>query len=188
MKQVMALLTRVPARQLNMLLCGVLLIVAALAWSIGIQKPLMSWRVTDRERARLTSLDTNPGASDAQHKALVEQVARLTHDLHLDEPQRHPDELLLSLISEADRSARRHDIQLGGAVPGPVRKLVIFEEISFDVNAQGSYQSLMDWIADLEQTFAALAVLHFRITPSTEPSRLNMRVRVAAYKPLEQHP
>ena len=96
--------------------------------------------------------------------------------------------MLVYLISEVDRIGTRHGVELSGAMPGPTRKAVIFDEIPFDIEAKGSYQSLVDWMGDIERSLPTLSIVRFEIRPSGTPPQLAMKIRIAAYRPLEPHP
>ena len=115
------------------------------------------------------------------------QVNALTRQLGTADLQRSPDRMLVDLIGAIDRAGSRHGVTLNGATPGPSRKTMIFDELPFDIEARGSYQSLVAWMADLEQTLPMLAIVRFDLHPTEQPAQLSMKIRVAAYR-LQESP
>ncbi|MEC5217190.1 Tfp pilus assembly protein PilO [Actimicrobium sp. GrIS 1.19] len=188
MNKILDLLARIPARQLTLLFAGVLLLVAALLWVLGIQAPLARLALMHGEQARLTVTATDPGALRQQNDRLAAQIALLSRDLDTADLARSPDQMLVRLISEVDRIGLRHAVQLSGAMPGPRRRVVIFDEIPFDLDARGSYGALMAWMADIENSLPTLSIVRFDIQSTDVPPQLAMKIRIAAYRPQEPRP
>jgi Tfp pilus assembly protein PilO len=181
-------LARIPARQLNLLLAGVLVVVAALIWVFGIQTPLARLTLMRSEQARLTATAADPAALQQQNASLAAQIALLSRDLDKADLARSPDQMLVHLISEVDRIGLRHAVQLSGAMPGPRRRVVIFDEIPFDLDARGSYAALMAWMADIERSLPTLSIVRFEMQNTDAPPQLAMKIRIAAYRPQEPRP
>lgn len=174
-------LAALPSRQLHLILAGLLLIAASLCWLFALRAPLAQLRTLQSECARLemTATDTT---LQRQNQQLAEQIATLARQLGAIDSSRSPDQMLVELISAIDRAGQRHGVTLNGATPGGLRKAVIFDEMPFDVEAHGSYQALIDWMADIEQALPTLAIARFDIHPSEQPAQLTMKIRIAAYR------
>lgn len=188
--QILRVLARVPARQLNLALIGTLVIACALVWLLAVRTPLATLRVMQAERARLEAVAaaTDTSGLRLQGERLAAEAAALSHDLDKVYMQRSADQMLVYLISEVDRAGTRHGVKLSGAMPGQARKVAIFDEIPFDVEARGSYQSLVDWMGEIERSLPALSIVRFEIRPADAPPQLAMKIRIAVYRSLEAHP
>lgn len=190
--QILRVLARVPARQLNLALIGTLVIACALVWLLAVRTPLATLRVMQAESARLEAVAvaaaTDTDGLRLQGERLAAEAAALSHDLDKVYMQRSADQMLVYLISEVDRAGTRHGVKLSGAMPGQARKVAIFDEIPFDVEARGSYQSLVDWMGEIERSLPALSIVRFEIRPADAPPQLAMKIRIAVYRPLEAHP
>ncbi|HUW38542.1 MAG TPA: type 4a pilus biogenesis protein PilO [Rhodocyclaceae bacterium] len=186
--QLTSFLARLPARRLNLVLMGALLIACALTWLLAVRAPLASLRTMRAERTRLETAAADTAGLRLQNERLAAEVAALSRDRGKADWQGSADQMLVHLISEVDRAGSRHGVQIRGTIPGPTRKTVIFDEIPFDIEARGSYQSLVDWMEDIERSLPTLSISRFEIHPTDTPPRLAMKIRIAAYRPLEGHP
>lgn len=180
-----AALTRMPARQLHLLLGGALVVVLALLWSFALRAPLAQLRAQRAEQARMALSAADPAQLARQLAALTGEVAALESSLSrqggggADLPVAGTSQLQLRLIGAVERAAARHAVQLRGAVPGPARTIAGFREVSIDVEAVGSYQALMAWMADADG--GALAVVSFDLGAGDSAGARVMKVRMAAY-------
>lgn len=179
--------SRLPARQTNLLLIGLLLIVAALLWML-LRAPLASLRVLQAETGRLQATATDNAGLLQERRLLASQVTALTATLEQLDAPRNADRDLVALIGEVDRAALRYGVQTLGATPGPTRKALLFDEIPFDVEARGSYQALVDWMADIERSSPTLSLVGFELHPAETPPLLTIKMRIAAYRAVEAAP
>ncbi len=178
-------LARVPARQLNLALIATLVAAGALVWLFCMRTPLAALRSMQAEQSRLARAATDPAALMRQNASVVQEVAALSRSLGKDDVARSPDQFLVYLIGEVDRAGTRHRVELSGAKAAATRKAVIFDEIPFDIEATGSYQGLVDWMADIERSLPMLSIVSFEISPTDAPPQLAMKIRIAAYRQLE---
>lgn len=174
-------LARIEARQLQLLMVVLLALLAALLWLVALRQPLAQLQALRAEHSLLESSAIDPTLG-RQTQQLHAEIVLLAQQLGAANLQRSPDRMLVDLIGAIDRAGNRHGVTLNGATPGPSRKTMIFEELPFDIEARGSYQALVGWIADLEQSLPTLAIVRFDLRPVEQPAQLSMKIRVAAYR------
>ena len=188
MKQKMlAALARLDPR----LLLGLMILVAGLAafegWSLLLRAPLAEYQklISTRESLAL-SLAAAPSQQGeiARLAAELRQVsARLTGQLR---PPAPDDQIASLVMAELDRSAGQNGITLAGIRPGPRREVMGFEEVSFEVSAQGSYLRLCQWLVDFERTLGQSAtVSEFTMKAADEGRVLALSLKVGLYRPLQ---
>lgn len=181
------LLARLPPRQLHLLMAGLLLVAISLLCLV-LRAPVQALQAARAERARLESTGTDSARLVRDNLQLSALIAAGRHDLDKLDEKLPADQLLVDLIGEVDRAATRHGVALGGAVPGPARKALIFYEMPFDVDARGSYQALVDWMAEIERSLPTLSIVRFEIRPDPVALQRIMKIRIAAYRSIEATP
>lgn len=182
----MAAAARMPARQLNMLLGGVLAVVLALLWTFALRAPLAAMRVQQAERARMEQVASQPARTAQQLAALSAQVTALERTLG--QQAGAGSELQLRLIGEVDRAAARHAVLLRSAAPGPARTVATFTEVSVDVEAAGSYQALVAWLREIDAGAGPLSVVSFDVHAIDNAPQRIIKIRMAAYLPPKEQP
>ena len=181
-KSVVTWLGAMPARQLPLLLGGVLLIVGALLWSVGVRAPLAQLRLQQTERARLVAGGADPQRAVRDEQQLVADIAVIEKQLGFESVPLAPEQAQLRLIDGVQRSAERHQVQLRAVAPGPARALAGFDELPVDVEAYGSYAALTGWMAQLDNVAPTAAVLSFDLQAGTSAARRSVKLRMAVYQ------
>ena len=182
----MAAVARMPARQLNMLLAGVLAIVLALLWTFALRAPLAALRLQRAERARMELAAGQPARTAQQLAALSAQVGALERALGRDGGA--GSQLQLRLIGEVDRAAARHGVLLRSAAPGPARTVATFTETSIDVEAAGSYRALVAWLREIDAGAGPLSIVSFDLRAGDGAAQRIIKIRLAAYLPPKEQP
>ena len=171
-----------PVRQLQLLLGGSLAVVAALFWMLLLRAPLAQVRALQAERDQLQQVVAEVDQYQRGNAALELELTGLKRGLNNLDPQRSTDQLLLEQIRQVDQRAAHHAVLLRGATPGPISKAVTFDEIPFDLEAEGRYQDLVDWMNDIDSAMPTLAIVRFALHPADTPGQLTMKLRLAAYR------
>lgn len=179
--ELIKVLGKLPQRQLNLLLAGVILCMAALL-SMALRTPFMTLRAMHVERAQLAGRATDGAKVAQQTLQLTAQIADTERALEQLDVSQRPDQLLVELLSEVDRAATRHGVSLRGVVPAPSRRALNLEELPFDLEARGRYSALAAWMADIESTLPGLSIVRFELQPGLKGAPLQMKLRIAAYR------
>jgi Tfp pilus assembly protein PilO len=185
-EQMLAALARLDPR----LLLGLMILVAGLVafegWSLLLRAPLAEYQklISTRESLAL-SLAAAPSQQGelARLAAELRQVsARLTGQLR---PPAPDDQMASLVMAELDRSAGQNGITLAGIRPGPRREVLGFEEVSFEVSAQGNYLRLCQWLMDFERTLGQSAtVSEFTMKAAGEGRVIALTLKLGLYRPL----
>lgn len=186
-KQMFAALARLDPR----LLLGLMILIAGLTafegWVLLLRAPLAQYQklIVTRESLAL-SLVATPGQQGELSRLAAELrhvSARLTGQPQSPAPG---DQMAALVMAELDRSAGQNGITLAGIRPGPLREVLGFEEASFEVNAQGSYPRLCQWLMDFERTLGRSAtVSEFTMKAADQRRLLVLSLKVDLYRPLQ---
>jgi Tfp pilus assembly protein PilO len=176
-----------PARQLHMMGGGLLLIVAAALWFYALRAPLAALRAVNEERARLEAGGVDPRPLAAQLAALDTETRTLTARLGSGSAQPATQQMV-GLIREISTLAQARAIKLHGMAPAPEEQVLAFTQIGFDADVSGSYAALLAWMADLEHSAAKLSIAGFEMQAGATPGQIDMKIRIAAFRPQESKP
>jgi type II secretory pathway component PulM len=134
-------LAALPARQLNLIVGGVLVIALLLAWTLGLRAPLAAYR---QHKAALATLEAasanNPVAAPlaAPGAVIPPTVAPIAP-----EP--------LALIAAVSHSASQSGVAVSSAAQGVARTVGGVRLLTVDITASGSYAAILDWLAAIER-------------------------------------
>lgn len=164
-----ALLAALPARQLNLILTGAVLIVAMLAWSVGLRAPLAAYRL---HAATLATLEANAAGLPAR-AAPAAPTAAPTAPLPVPNP--------LALIAAVSRSAGTNGVTVSSAAQGPQLTVAALHLHTLDITASGSYAALMAWLAAIEAEQPAVGIAGFELQPGATPAARQIRLQLTIY-------
>lgn len=176
-----------PARQLHLLGGGVLLIAAAALWTYGVKAPLANLRALQAEQLRLGAASADPARLGAQLASLGSDTQALAKRLGAG-PAQPATQLMVGLIGEIGALARAQGVQLHSAAPLPGQRSLAFEQLGFEVDVTGSYASLLAWMASIERARPNLSVAGFDMRAAKTPGQIDMKIRIAAFRPQESTP
>jgi len=194
MDKVIAHAARIPARQLHLLLAGVLLVGAALLWTHALRAPLAALRTAQAERVRLESGEPNAALLAAQLKSLDAEVAALNTQLRLDVRQPPAAQALLALSGDISALAAEHRVTLLRADPAASAQALVFDELAVDAEASGRYADLMAWLAAVETARPNAAVVRVDMGSkldagaAAEDGRIELKARIALFVPRAEAP
>lgn len=174
--QLMQTLAALPARQLNLLAVGVVLIAAALAWSVGLRGPLAAYRLQSQTLATLQAAAGAPTPAAAAHPAPAAAVA----------PQPKPAPAPLVLIGAISRSAARAGVAVSSAAQGAQYQLADLRVHTLDVAASGSYGAILDWLAEIEASQPAVGIVQLKLQPEATGEQRSVKLQLAIYDSGEQ--
>ena len=76
-------------------------------------------------------------------------------------------------------------IELVGVRPGAAKRIMEFEEISFEVDVKGEYRNLYKWLDSIDDALGFMLVTNYEISLSqrnTTETELNMHVTIVFYR------
>ena len=184
-EQMFAALARLDPR----LLLGLMILIAGLTafegWVLLLRAPLAQYQrmIWTRESLAL-SLAATP-RQQGELNRLAAQLRLVSGRLTEQSQWPVPDDQMAALVmAELDRSAGRNGVTLAGIRPGPRREVLGFEEASFEINAQGGYLRLCQWLMDFGRTLGqSAAVSEFTMKAADQGRTLVLTMKVDLYRP-----
>lgn len=178
-----------PLRQLHLVGAGLLLVLGMALWSYALRAPLAQLRGVRAEHARLAQAGSDPRLVQAQLAALGAESADLAHKLGGAQLGAAGPiaPLVVQLVAEVNRLALQHRVALRGSAPSAEQKTMVFTQYGIDAEATGSYADLLAWMEAIERARPNLAIDSFTMR-SDAAGAVHMRLRIAAYRPLETTP
>jgi len=156
-----------------------------LAGYVYLVKPSLD-RHRELARARVAEkleLEAQSARVDPQDVSEVEQkLAQLQDQLEgglSDIPIRQMESFVIDALG---RISQRHGVALEGVKPGEMGKVLVFDELPYDIHVTGGYFRLFAWLQDVERELRPMIVKHFEMDqrdPSRGPS---LRLRLVAYR------
>ena len=166
-----------------------LLVVAALAleaWMLLLRQPLAAYRDLSAARDSLRVIEqmtlTQQEELRRASARYQELAAQLSAQLHASAPE---EQLTVSLMRQLDQAAAGAGVKLTSLKPAGRRTVLGFEELSFEVGAQGRYLALCQWLLGFEQLIGRSAtVSELTMKSSDEGRQVVLTLRLALYRPL----
>jgi Tfp pilus assembly protein PilO len=185
--RLLAALARLDPR---LVLAGMMLLVALFAlegWLLVLRNPLAEYQKLAATRATLgaslRAVSGEQGELGRLAAELKQASARLGAQLR---PPGPDDQIAAMVMAELDRAASVTGVTLAGIRPGARRQVQSFEEVLFEVSAQGKYLQLCQWLMDFERTLGSSAtVSEFSMQSADEGRLVALTLKVALYRPLQ---
>jgi type II secretory pathway component PulM len=132
------LLVALPARQLNLVVGGAIVIALLLAWTLALRAPLAAYRQHKTALAALEAAGTaTPGAAPPSASAAIT-------------PAPAPPEPL-ALIAAVSHIAAASNVAVLSAAQGAQRTVGGVRLLTVEIVASARYTALLDWIAAIER-------------------------------------
>ena len=186
MRWMRATLARVDPRALSLAMILAVCLAAFAGWYLLLRKPLGEYRRLAAATTALTAAVKSPADQQNELSRLQAEVRqlsdRVTGELHSPATE---SETATFLMSELDRAASRDGVVLTGVKPGGRKQVPGFEEVAFEVGAQGKYLRLCQWLLGFRDTLGQGAtVTDFEMKSSNEGGRVELSLKLALYRPL----
>lgn len=182
----------VAGRMNQRLLAGLMLLLAGVllfeGWMLLLRKPYTEYRQMHVSRIALDSALGQRADPSGELGRMAEEIrhlqARLSGEMRVPVSD---DTMVASVLEALDRSAAAHGVTLSGVKPMERKQLSLFEEVVFDVSAQGAYLRLSEWMLDFGKTLGNNAtVTDFDLKTTDAGRQVILTMSVALYRPLKQ--
>ncbi len=125
----------------------------------------------------------------AQLQQAIDQVradiSELQLALHGEAGNMPVNEMESYLVGRLQRLAWDAGIELVGVRPGNAKRIMEFEEISFEVEVTGEYRNLYQWLGKIGDALGFMLVTNYEISLATrinDSTDLNMHVTIVFYR------
>ncbi len=156
-------------------------------WVLILRKPYAEYQAIKSTHASLlSSLRQSPDQSSELSKLSTELkvlTEQLSGELHLPVSD---DKMAASLMEALDHAASTQQVILSGLKPLERKQVSVFEEVSFEVAAKGSYLQLCAWMLDFGKTLGNNATItEFDMKSVEEGKQVKLMLKIALYRPLK---
>ena len=166
----------------------VLLIGGAVAlegWLLVLRQPVNTYRELAADRESLRAIEDMTAAQQAEQQRAGLRSKQLAERLSAELDAPSEEQLTVALMRKLDQAAAREGIRLTSLKPGARRQVLAFEELSFEVGAQGKYLPLCQWLLDFEQSLGKFAtVTDFTMKAVDGGRQVSLQLRLALYRPI----
>ncbi len=182
----------VACRMNQRLLTGLMLLLAGVllfeGWMLLLRKPYAEYQQMHVSRVALASALGQSADPSGELGKMAEEIrhlqARLSGEMRVSASD---DTMVASVIEALDRSAAAHGVTLSGVKPMAKKQVSLFEEVVFEVSAQGAYLRLSEWMLDFGKTLGNNAtVTDFDLKTTDAGRQVILTMNVALYRPLKQ--
>jgi Tfp pilus assembly protein PilO len=166
----------------------VLLVAGAVAlegWLLVLRQPFHTYRELSADRESLRAIEGMTAAQQAEQQREGLRSKQLAERLSAELDAPSEEQLTVALMRKLDQAAAREGIRLTSLKPGARRQVLAFEELSFEVGAQGKYLPLCHWLLDFEQSLGKFAtVTDFSMKAVDGGQQVTLNLRLALYRPI----
>ncbi len=172
------------------LVIGAMLLFVALlgleGWQLLLKKAYANYQQVSATKASLQAAQIQSTSQLSGLAATIGEVEQLT--IKLNNAFKLPvsdDETAASLIEALDHSAGKYGVLLASVEPQGKRTVSIFEEVSFNVSATGSYSQLSSWMLSFTNTLDQnMSITGFDMK-ADEAKQIALSLSIALYRPLK---
>jgi hypothetical protein len=148
-----------------------------------LRSPLAQYQQLRATRAGLAAVVAASPREPAELAHRAAEVQALAERLKSELRAAQSDEQLTAhLMTELDHSAGRGGVVLKGVKPGARKAVGSFEEISYDVSAEGTYLMLCGWLLDLERVLGPSAAVTEFSMKATDTRDAAVTLKLAVYR------
>lgn len=155
-------------------------------WMLALRQPFAAYLELSAARESLRTLEQMTQTQEAELRRASARKQELAERLsaELQSPSGTEEQLTVSLMRRLDQAAARDGIVLTSLKPAGRRQVLAFEEVSFEVGAQGKYLPLCQWLLNFEQSLGKFAtVTDFTMRTADEGRKVSLSLRLSLYRP-----
>jgi len=160
------LLVALPARQLNLIVGGAVVIVLLLAWTLGLRAPLAAYR---QHKTALAAMEASGAAAPVAASPSAPAPA-ITPAATPPEP--------VALIAAVSRSATQSGVAVLSAAQGAQRTVAGVRLLTVEIVASGGYGAVLEWLATIErqQPTVGMQRLTVEASPDTDDRAITLQL------------
>jgi len=160
------LLVALPARQLNLIVGGAVVIVLLLAWTLGLRAPLAAYR---QHKTALAAMEASGAAAPVATSPSAPAPA-ITPAATPPEP--------VALIAAVSRSATQSGVAVLSAAQGAQRTVAGVRLLTVEIVASGGYGAVLEWLATIErqQPTVGMQRLTVEAAPDTDDRAITLQL------------
>jgi Tfp pilus assembly protein PilO len=168
----------------RLLTLGAAIIIFLLAfesWVLLLKPQVAALKLKQQERESLERSTRDAQVLPAQIAQMKKDIAGLNGQIMGSKVNLSADQMVVRMVDDLSRIGKRYAVTVGGVKPGEPKSVMMFNEISFDVTAKGSYASLYEWLAAVEKELGPLVITQLGLQAQAANLPLSLTVKLAAY-------
>lgn len=172
----------VQPRMFAILLISMLLLTCVAGYLYVLKQPVKALGQS-KQALQLLETEVYTGVSlQNQIEAFEAQVQKLNISLR-GTGQRLPESQMIAfVIGQLDSIAEQHAVKLISVKPGSTESIFTFKELPFNVELEGSYLSLYQWLYQVEKQLGPIVIKQYEISAVADSTQRQMRLVIAAYQ------
>ncbi|MEM8514860.1 type II secretory pathway component PulM [Massilia sp. MP_M2] len=163
------LLVALPARQLNLMVGGAVVIALLLAWTLALRAPLAAYR---QHKAALAVLEA-AGTTAPAIAAPSAPAAATTPAAAPPEP--------LALIAAVSHSAAESNVAVLSAAQGAQRTVAGVRLLTVEIVASGGYTAVLDWLAAIERQQPTVGIQRLTVEAADDTDDRAITLQLVIY-------
>lgn len=175
----------IPREILALVMATILVCLLLLGWKYFLEGSYGRYKELAGVRDRIEELVANGETVSEKIHQYRREITVLNQKLRGEQPLLSSEEITAHVIGHLDRISREHNVTLAGVTPGNINKVLMFEEVPFDIEVAGKYADLYSWLYEVTAQLGPMVISQFRISYNPGAPLLNMDVKLASYKSLE---
>ena len=113
----------------------------------------------------------------------TDEVAALRDQLYGKGEHIPANEMVPFIIGRLDRLSGGQNVQLRSVTPRPIQKVLMFEEIAFDLIVVGKFLDVVTWLRNVEDELNPMIVKQFDMLSTNTGGKLQTKLRIVSYRP-----
>jgi Tfp pilus assembly protein PilO len=173
---------QVQPRMLAILLLSLLLLTAVAGYLYVLKKPMQQLNQS-KQALQLLEREVDTGVSLESQIAIFEGVVKtLNLKLRGTGPELPVNQMIAFVIGQLDHIAAKHAVNLVSVKPATAGRIFTFRELPFNVELQGSYFSLFEWLYEVEKELGPIVIKQFEFTEVGNSKQRHLRLVIASYQ------
>jgi Tfp pilus assembly protein PilO len=187
MKNIVQTLSKLNPLLVSAMMFFIIMLILFEGWILVLRKPYTEYKqIVASKEALSLSVQVTPNQSNELQR-ITSELKQLSEQLsgELQLPV-SDDKIAASLMASLDQSATTHHVTLASLKPKEKKQVSVFEEVSFEVSAKGTYLQLCAWMLDFAKTLGNSAtVSDFEMKSVDEGKQVALVLNIALYRPLK---
>ena len=92
-------------------------------------------------------------------------------------------EMVPFIIRRLDQLSGQSNIRLMSVTPGQTSRVLMFDELAFEVSVSGNYLNLVNWLGTVEQELHPMVVKQFEMKSGQAGDKLLAQLKIVSYRP-----
>jgi Tfp pilus assembly protein PilO len=151
------------------------------SWTLLLKPQVAAMKLKQQERETLERSTRDAKVLPAQIEQMKKEIGGLNTQIMGNKASLSADQMVVRMVDDLSRIGKRYAVTVGSVRPGEAKAIMMFNEISFDIVAKGSYVSLYEWLAAIEKELGPLVITQLDLRAEAPNGPLALSLKLAAY-------